>query len=82
VLSVRFRDRLMNRAMTALGRKRQSCVAGGRAAPAPNRPAGQGGRRRAGRCGLNYLPMEGIRGLLQAAPQLVFLMPDKWGYRA
>ena len=51
--------------------------------PAANRPAGQGGRRRAGRCGRpQYLAMQGIRRLRHAAAQPVPCNADKRNYRA
>ena len=51
--------------------------------PAANRPAGQGGRRRAGRCGRpQYLAMQGIRRLRHAAAQPVPCNADKRNYQA
>jgi hypothetical protein len=51
--------------------------------PAANRPAGQGGRRRAGWCGRpQYLAMQGIRRLRHAAAQPVPCSADKRNYHA
>ena len=79
MLNVRFRDRLMNRAMTGVGSKAAVLRRRRPSGTGAKSPGRAGGPPPVGAGGLNYLPMEGIRGLLQAAPQLVFLMPDKPG---